>query len=370
VKENTLKYQIAISLIPGVGNITAKKLIAYSGSIEGVFRESKRNLLKIPGIGDYLAQSITKKDVLSKAEKEIEFTQKYNITTYFYLNKNYPERLKHCEDAPVILFVKGNVNLNHLKILSLVGTRNATPYGKERCYQLVSELIERNHDVLIISGLAYGIDVAAHRAAMKNNLQTVAVLGHGLNTIYPSVHRSVAKEIVNKGALLTEFASNEQPERNNFVKRNRIIAGLSDATIVIESGITGGALITADIANSYNRDVFATPGRVKDKYSAGCNRLIKTNKAALIEGVSDLEYLLGWESQPAREKPAQKKLFQPLTTEEEKIIEILKETGEFTIDQICHKIELPVSKISPILLNLEFSGMIKSLPGKVYTLTF
>lgn len=369
MEENNLRYQIAISLIPGVGSITAKKLIAYSGSIEGVFKESKKTLLKIPGVGGLLAQNITKQDVLLKAEKEIEFIQKYNIKSYFYLSNDYPERLKHCEDAPVILFAKGNISLNHPKILSIVGTRNATSYGKERCNQLISEIVERNHDPLIISGLAYGIDITAHRAALKNNLQTVAVLGHGLNTIYPSLHRSVAKEIINHGALVTDFISVEQPEKNNFVKRNRIIAGLSDATIVVESGITGGALITADIANSYNRDVFAFPGRVKDNYSAGCNRLIKANKAALIEGVSDIEYLLGWESHPSGKRPVQKKLFQKLTAEEENVMKILNEAGELTIDQICLKIKLPVSKVSPILLNLEFSGMVLSLPGKVYTLT-
>jgi len=368
MEENNLRYQIAISLIPGVGSITAKKLIAYSGSIEGVFKESKKTLLKIPGVGGLLAQNITKQDVLIKAEKEIEFIQKYNIKPYFYLSNDYPERLRHCEDAPVILFAKGNINLNHPKILSIVGTRNATSYGKERCNQLISEIAERNHDPIIISGLAYGIDITAHRAALKNNLQTVAVLGHGLNTIYPSIHRSVAKEIINHGALVTDFISVEQPEKNNFVKRNRIIAGLSDATIVVESGITGGALITADIANSYNRDVFAFPGRVKDNYSAGCNRLIKTNKAALIEGVSDIEYLLGWESHPSGKRPVQKKLFQKLTAEEENVLKILNEAGELTIDQICLKIKLPVSKVSPILLNLEFSGMVLSLPGKVYTL--
>jgi DNA processing protein len=362
---NLLKYKIGISMIPGIGCITAKKLIAYTGSIEGVFKEKRKSLLKIPGIGKVLADEIINNTVLHDAEKEIEFIEKYKITPLFYLDPEYPERLKRCSDSPVMLYIKGTVNLNHQKILSIVGTRSATHYGKNICEKLVSKLAEAGHDPIIVSGLAYGIDVCAHKAALKNNLLTIAVLGHGLKSIYPSLHANIAREISKHGALVTEFTSEVIADRPNFVKRNRIIAGLSDATIVVESGEEGGALITADIANSYNRDVFAVPGRTDDKVSKGCNKLIKTNKASLIENVEDLEYLLGWETQQ-KNKVIQKELFVKLDIDEQKILDIIQQNGEIPIDSICFKSDMPVSKVSPLLLNLEFAGIVKSLPGKVY----
>lgn len=363
-----LVCKIGISLIPGVGSITAKKLIEETGSIEGMFSESETNLKKIPGIGSRLAKSIKSQANLERAEKETEFITKNHIRTYFFLDPDYPERLKHCTDAPVVFFLLGNAYPDHTKILSVVGTRNATHRGRELCNQLISDISDRGHDVLIVSGLAYGIDISAHKAALENNLKTIAVLGHGLSTIYPSVHKSVARKIISQGGLLTEFLSDEKPERNNFVKRNRIIAGLSDATIVVESGSTGGALITADIANSYNRDVFAFPGRIKDPRSAGCNRLIKTNKAALIEGIHDLEYIMGWETIARQKKPVQKELFRNLSAEESAIISLFKVDEHYTIDQISSRSGMPVSKVSPVLLQLEFAGLIRSLPGKIYTL--
>ncbi len=368
LENNSLKYKIGISLIPGIGCITAKKIIAYIGSVEGVFKEKERTLLKIPGIGKNLSREIVNQNILDKAEQEVEFISKYNINTLFYLDKEYPERLKHCEDAPVMLFIKGKADLKQSKIISIVGTRSATKLGKEICNNLVKDLADRGHNVIIVSGLAYGIDVCAHKAALKNNLKTLAVLGHGLDTIYPSLHKSIARDIANQGALITEFLSKSNPDRENFIKRNRIIAGLSDATIVVESGIKGGALITADIANSYNRDVFAFPGRINDKFSAGCNRLIKINKAALIESVNDIEYILGWDVSAKISAPKQRKIFVELTEEEKIIIDFLKEKGEIDIDLISLETKLPVSKVSSILLNLEFSGLIKSLPGKVYAL--
>lgn len=367
--DDLLKYQIGISLIPGIGSINAKKLIAYTGSIEAVFKEKKKNLVKIPGIGDVLAESIVNQDILNEAEKEIEFINRYEINHLFYLEADYPARLKNCEDGPVILFYKGDVDFNQAKVLSIVGTRNATDYGKECCNKLIDDLKTRNHNILIVSGLAYGIDICAHRAALRNSLETVAVLGHGLATLYPSVHKATAKEITKQGALVTDFVSNTQPDRNNFVKRNRIIAGLADATLVVESGIKGGALITADIANSYNRDVLAFPGRANDNYSQGCNWLIKSNKASLIENVEDLEYILGWDS-PGTEKPAvQTELFAEISPEEKRILDILRESSELPIDLICIHSEMPMSRVSAMLLNLEFAGLVRSLPGKVYRLS-
>lgn len=363
-----LKYKIALSLIPKIGHITAKKLVSYVGSFEGVFRETKKNLIKIPGIGSILAESIVNSEVISKAEEEIEFIKANKITPVFYLDKNYPERLKHCDDAPILLYTIGNVDLNTRKILSVVGTRKATTEGIAFCEKLIKDLKVRNHNPIIVSGLAYGIDAAAHRAALHNNLFTIAILGHGLDIIYPASHKKLAKEIINYGMLITDFPSKSIRDKNNFIKRNRIIAGLSDATIVIESGKKGGSLVTADIANSYNRDVFAVPGRVSDIYSQGCNNLIKTNKAAMLTSIEDLEYIMGWESEEENKKIIQQDLFVNLSDEELKITEILKNYKVLPIDSICLKCNMPTSKVSPILLNLEFMGVVKVLPGKMYKL--
>ncbi len=366
MQTDNLKYKIGIGLIPKIGPVLAKRLVAYCGSIEGVFREKNRNLSRIPGIGHKIASYIVDNDVMEKAENEIEFLTDNNIHPLFFLDENFPERLKHCIDAPVIIFVKGNANLNRQKILGIVGTRNATRYGREMCCKLIEDLARNNHDVLIVSGLAYGIDICAHKAALANRLETLAVLGHGHAVIYPRVHTGIASQIVSQGALISDFLSHERPERNNFIKRNRIIAGLSDAIVVVESGEKGGALITADIANSYNRDVFAFPGRVNDRFSAGCNRLIKTNKAALIESYKDLEYILGWESDQTVFRDPQKKIIFDLKDDESKVLnEIEKNTG-ISIDQISLNCNLPVSKVSALLLNLEFNGLIRSLPGKMY----
>jgi DNA processing protein len=294
------------------------------------------------------------------------FLEKNGIKSYFLLDKEYPERLKHCEDSPIIMYFKGNANLNKQKIISIVGTRNATQYGKEHCNELVKNLQINGHNPLIVSGLAYGIDICAHKAALKNNLSTIAVLGHGLRTLYPASHKKFAREIIDSGGLLTEFSGKAKLDPSNFVKRNRIIAGMADATIVVESGAKGGSLITADIANSYNRDVFAFPGRVNDKQSIGCNRLIKTNRAALIENINDLEYMLGWEKH--KKQAIQKQLFIELSADEQTVVDALKAEENSSIDIICLKTNFPMSKVSSILLKLEFSGLVKSFPGKIYKL--
>ncbi len=358
-------------MIPKIGSINAKKLIAYCGGVEAVFKQSKKALLKIPGIGDCLATEISNQKILSKAEQEIEFINKFDIKSHFYLDSEYPERLRQCEDCPIVLFVKGKteINFNREKFISIVGTRKATDYGKQVCEKLISGLSEKGYNPIIVSGLAYGIDIIAHKSALKNNLQTFAVLGHGLDSMYPTAHRNVAKEIFETGALITDFPSKTKFDRNNFIKRNRIIAGLSDATIVIESGEQGGALITADLANSYNREVFAVPGNVGAKYSQGCNQLIKANKAALIETPEDIEFFLGWEPVNTQRQPKQITLFSELTAEEQIIVDYLKTVEHESIDLICIKTQLPVSKVSSLLLNLEFAGMVKSKPGKVFSLS-
>ncbi len=360
------KYLIALGMIPRIGIITAKNLIAYTGSPEAIFKQKRSMLRKIPGIGEGLAEIIFKSDVMKKAEEELAFIKKNDIKLTTYLDENYPERLKNCVDAPLVLFHKGNANLNCRKILSIVGTRNATREGVKNCNKLIDDLAENHHPVTIVSGLAYGVDITAHKASLKKNMPTIAVLAHGLHMIYPSIHRRYAREIIDNGMIISEFSSQTSVDRNNFIRRNRIIAGLADATVVVESGAKGGALITADIANSYNRDVFAFPGRVNDQYSLGCNKLIKTNKAALIENVKDIEYVMGWEKKC--DKPVQKKIFNHFSPDEEEILSCLKEKEELTIDQIGMILNKPASKISPLMLNLEFSAAVKCLPGKVYCL--
>lgn len=364
-KDSEILYKIGLSFINGIGSINAKKLIAYVGSAEGIFKEKKHNLQKVPGIGNLLSGEIVSTQALKNAEKEIEFMTKHNIQYFFYSDNNYPRRLKQCEDSPVVLYYKGNCMLDYDKVISIVGTRRATPYGLENCKNLISELADKGHKILIVSGLAFGIDVSAHKNAIKFGLETVAVLGHGLNLIYPAVHRNIAKEIINQGGILTELPSSAVLDPAHFVKRNRIIAGLADATIVIESGNKGGSLITAELANSYNRDVFAFPGRNNDKLSEGCNHLIKTNQAALIESASDIEYLMGWQIN-TKQKLVQSQIFVELNPEEQKIIDLLKEHGKTPIDIISGIAQFPVSKVSSILLKLEFSGLVVSLPGKIY----
>ncbi len=361
----SLLHCIALSLVPGVGDVAAKKLVAYCGSPEAVFKAKKSHLLKIPGLGEITANSILNQNVFARAEKELTFIERQKIKPLFYLDDAYPKRLKHCSDSPTMLYFKGNANLNSEKIVSIVGTRNASEYGKKITQQLVSEL--KQHEVSVVSGLAYGIDICAHKAAVQQQLPTIAVLAHGLDRIYPPAHKSTAEKMLENGGWLTEFLSETNPDRENFPKRNRIVAGMSDAVVVVEAAITGGALITAEIANSYNRDVFAVPGKLEDAYSAGCNRLIKTNKAALLESAKDIAYLLNWD-QVNKQAIAQQRLFIDLNAEEQKLVDVLKEKGNVAIDELCFHSEFTLSKVAGLLLNLEFNGVIKSLPGKVYQL--
>lgn len=360
-----LKHQIAVTLIPGIGDIVGKKLVAYCGGPEAVFSQKKQQLRKIPGIGEKLISSITSNQLLDRAEAEMHFIERFNIKPLFYLDKGYPERLKHCPDSPIMLYYKGTADLNTEKIISIVGTRHATEYGKEICEKIINGL--SNSNALIISGLAYGIDTCAHKNAIKFGLETVGVLAHGLDRIYPSLNRPMAEKMIHQGGLLTDFLSKTKPDRENFPKRNRIIAGISDATVIIESGNQGGALITADIANSYSRDVFAIPGRIGDKYSDGCNQLVKTNKAALVQSAGDIIYMMGWED-TTKATGKQKKLFYNPTAAEQVIIDILKERGTSSIDLLCQKAGMTINKVAPILLNLEFQEVIRSLPGKMYRL--
>ena len=365
MSEVLLKHKIALGLIPRIGDINARKLVSHFGSVEAIFHEPYRNLIKIPGIGSGIAKCISERSYLDTAEKEAEYVIKNNIRTYFYLDNDYPFRLRQCDDSPVVFFFMGTSDLNANKVLSVVGTRNATIRGREWCEKIIGGLAAGHPDLIIVSGLAYGIDIASHKAALANNLQTIGVLGHGFKTTYPSAHFSTAKAMLRNGGLLTDFLSDALPERNNFLKRNRIIAGLSDATLLVESGVKGGALITADIANSYNRDVFAVPGRPDDQWSAGCNSLIKNNKAALVESSDDIEYFLNWKSE--KSKPSiQGTLFCDMDENEKKIYEALVKEGEMTMDNICRSLDIPIQKLSSMLLQMEFKGIVKFYPGNLY----
>jgi DNA processing protein len=365
--QDDLFYKIALSLVPGIGGVLARNLLAYTGSAAKVFSEPYNSLVKIPGIGEVNAMRIKKNEVFKKAEAELEFIRKYTINVDFYTDKNYPRRLKPCPDAPIILYKKGNLNLDEQRVISIVGTRNATEYGKGICDQLIQAFAERKYNVLVVSGLAYGIDIHAHKTALKYNIPTAGVVGHGLDKIYPSLHAETARKMVEIGGLVTDFSSRTKIEPPNFIRRNRIIAGLADATIVVESAEKGGALITAEIASSYNRDVFAFPGRVDEPYSRGCNQLIRVNGANLIQGIDDLEYFMGWETSE-KGIAVQSVLFADLNTEEEQIVELLKTEGELFIDQISSTMKLPGSKISSLLLNMEFKNILVALPGKMYKL--
>lgn len=361
-----LIYKIALTLIPGVGSVNGKSLVAYCGGVKAVFMEKKRALLKIPGIGEQTVNALANHNVFERAEEELRFIEKNKIIPLFYLDKEYPIRLKQCHDSPLLLYYKGTADLNAPKVVAMVGTRKATEYGRDMCRKIVEGLLE--HNVLIVSGLAYGIDTWSHKAALDYKLETIGVLGHGLDRIYPFANRSLAEKMAESGGLLCEYMSNTTPDRENFPMRNRIIAGMSDATIVVEAGSTGGALITAEIANSYNRDVFAVPGRLGDPHSEGCNKLIKINKAALIQSAKDISYLLNWDDLNVKKNTVQRQLFLTLTPDEELIVNVLKEKGDLDIDTLLIESKILPAKAASILLNMEFEGVLRCLPGKVYRL--
>jgi len=361
-----LIYKIALTLIPGVGSVNGKSLVAYCGGVQAVFMEKRRALLKIPGIGEQTVNALVNHNAFGRAEEEMAFIEKNNIKPLFYLEKDYPVRLKQCYDSPLLLYYKGEADLNAPKVVAMVGTRKATEYGRDMCRKIIDGL--QAHGALIVSGLAYGIDTWSHKAALDSNLPTVGVLGHGLDRVYPYANRSLAEKMMESGGLLCEYMSNTLPDRENFPMRNRIIAGMCDATVVVEAGESGGALITADIANSYNRDVFAVPGRIGDPHSEGCNKLIKINKAVLIQSAADISYLLNWDEVKLPKTNIQRQLFVTLTAEEEIIVNVLKEKGDLDVDTLMLETKLLPAKAASILLNMEFEGIIRCLPGKVYRL--
>lgn len=363
--DESLKYQIALSLVPGIGPVLAKNLVSYCGGVREVFNRSKIQLERIPGIGPERAGMIRHSIIMKRAEEELVFIRKYGIKSLFYLDKAYPQRLSHCVDAPILMYFKGDCDLNAGRFIAVVGTRHATSYGREVTEKTIADLAA--FGVTIVSGLAYGIDIIAHRAAMEAGLGTVAVTAHGLDRIYPSLHKCTAEKMTMKGGVLSEYISGTMPDRENFPARNRIVAGMCDATIVVESAQRGGALITADIANSYNRDVFAFPGRIHDAFSQGCLSLVKENKAMLVCSADDIAKALNWDIEGPLKKPeksVQLNIFTSLSEEEQRILNRLRESKLLHIDELALSLSVPLGKLSSILLRLEFEGLIRALPGK------
>jgi DNA processing protein len=367
ISENAgeLFYRMALALVEGVGPQTSKTLIAHCGSAENIFKEKERLLWKIPDVGKVRARAVKSFKLFDRVEKELEFIEKNHVDVFSFTNDHFPYRLKQCPDSPLVIFKKGNINLNHKRVVAIVGTRYATGYGK----QITKEIIEglKALDVIVISGLAYGTDINAHRDSLRENIPTAAVFAHGFDTIYPGVHDGTAHEMLDNGGWVTDFMSGTIPERENFPKRNRIIAGLSDAVIIVEAAARGGALITAEYANSYNRDVFAVPGNLKNTFSVGCNNLIKTHKAALLQSADDVKYIMRWDDQQKSEM-VQKNLFIPSSPDEEKVYEYLRSNGKTGIEELAVKNLISQGLLAAILTTMEMDGIVKAFPGKAYEL--
>ncbi|MDR2083794.1 MAG: DNA-processing protein DprA [Bacteroidales bacterium] len=363
MNEETL-YTIAVTLLPNVGAINGKRLISHCGCAKDVFKEKKNSLLKIQGISNGIIDGMNNKEIFFRAEREMRFMEKNSVRAISYFDSNYPVRLKRCIDSPVILYVRGNILPEKERMLTVVGTRNASDYGNRICEKIIFEISD--YDIGIISGLAYGIDTEAHRNSLKYGLDTFAVLGHGLQTVYPAKNLNLARNIESYGSLISEFISETKPDRENFPQRNRIIAGLCDAVLIIEAAEKGGALITVEIAGSYNKDVFAVPGRVNDKYSTGCNKLIKNQQACMILSGSDIIENMNWDNKISK-RVIQQNLFYELNEIQNEIVEFMRNNSSgCDIDNISDKLNIPIGRLSCELLDLELKGVLHCLPGKVY----
>lgn len=362
--DNDLLYRIALTFVKDVGAITARKLVSHFGDAEQIFNASLKELKAVSGLGEVRSKAFKDPEILQRAEEEIKYISENNINTYWIGEAEYPKRLRECPDAPVLLYSKGVANLENEKVVAVIGTRKYTDYGQRACEDLIEGL--KQYGVLIVSGLAHGIDTIAHKAALVNNLPTVGVLGHGLDRVYPASNKKLANDMLEQGGLLSEYPSGTIADRNHFPMRNRIVAGLSDVTVVVESDIKGGALITARLADSYNRDVAAFPGRVYDNKSRGCNELIRTNIAAMITSADDLLELMNWDE--VGKKPMQKQLFLNLSSEEQAVFDVLKDRDNVHADELLHQCKLSNSQLAATLLQMEMQGLVKALPGKFYRL--
>jgi DNA processing protein len=363
MNEQELFSLLALQKVELVGDVVAKKLLNHFESASRIFQAKANKLASIDGIGSVLIKNLKDKSVFQKAEAELKFIQDNDIDVHYFKENSYPEKLKHCFDSPILMFSGGKINLQQPRIISIVGTRQVTSHGAEFCRNLIAEIAPLNP--IIVSGFAYGVDIVAHQAAMEHNLQTIGVLAHGLNQIYPASHKKYCKKMEANGGFMTEFWSSSNPEKENFVKRNRIVAGMTEATIVIESAERGGSLITAMLANDYNRDVFAVPGRITDKFSLGCNNLIKTQKANLLTSAADLIYMLNWDIKEST-KGVQKQLFVDLLADEQIVYDYLLQKGKELMDTIALDCGFPIYVLSGMLLNMELKGVIRPLPGKLF----
>ena len=364
-------YTLALTRIPGLGQLGACNLVRTLGSASAIFRQRNELPSLVPGVTDKLVKALDCPEAIKRAEEELMFAEKNQIQCITFNDERYPSRLRECEDAPLALFYRGNARLDSLRVISIVGTRHATAYGEDLCNSFVRDLKELCPDVLIVSGLAYGIDIHAHRAALQYGFPTVGVLAHGLDRIYPAAHRKTAIAMMDQGGLLTEFMSGTNPDRQNFVKRNRIGAGMSDATIIVESAAKGGALITAELAESYHRDCFAFPGKTTDIYSAGCNKLIRNNRAALLLSAEDFVETMGWATSASKTSPKaiQRELFPDLNEEESKVVDILQQCSEgMQVNQLVVEADIPINRMSALLFELEMKGVVRALAGGVYRL--
>jgi DNA processing protein len=365
LEEEKLLAILRLQKCKAVGDILAKKLIVNVGDVSQIFKEKAISLSKINGIGNHVLKNLFNEENLKLATQELKYIKDNAVSYSYFLEDDYPNNLQHCIDSPILLFKDGNLDLSNQKIISIVGTRNMSSYGRDFCNKLIEDLAQYNP--IIVSGFAYGVDICAHKAAVKNNLQTIAVLAHGLEQIYPKAHKKYINQVNENGGFLSEFWHNEAPLRENFLKRNRIVAGISKATIIIESAVKGGSLVTADIANSYNKDVFAVPGRTTDLYSKGCNNLIKNNRAFLLNSAEEIVKMLNWD---LNEKPKtiQPQLFLELNENEQKIYDLLHKKGKQLLDVISLECNIPIYQLSAILLQMELKGVSKPLPGKMFEL--
>jgi DNA processing protein len=368
VKDEQWIHRIALAMLKGIGPVNARNLVAYCGGVDAIFtdRKLKQLLDKVPGIGPKLKASISDRTVLQRAERELEYVRKQGIRMYFYQDPEYPGRLRQADDAPVLLYAKGSAGLDAARMVSIVGTRSPSDGGRRLCAELVEGLQATN--ATIVSGLAYGIDIVAHRTALKAGLPTIGCVAHGLDKLYPAEHMATARAMLDQGALVSELPGQSPFAPGNFPARNRVIAGLSDCTIVVESGPKGGSLITADIANSYDREVLAFPGRPTDAQSEGCNRLIQQNKAMLVTSAQDVITLMEWANTTKRKAPVQAALFHELQPEEQALVDIIRARGKVDIDTLCAEGRMAQGRAAGLLLGLEFNGVVRSLPGKMYTL--
>ena len=361
-----LTWRIAFASLQGMGVDPSRKLLDVVGTEENFFAMSEKELRQLTRGRSKIYSDNYRREVLQRALREEAFVREHGIAATYYTDKGYPRRLLEAPDAPAMIYTLGKCDLESSHIISVVGTRHATQYGTRFCDTLIGELAKRLPDLVVVSGLAYGIDIAAHRAALKHGVSTVAVLPRGLNHIYPAMHRNDAVAIAKRGGmLLTDYTSQDAVQKSNFLARNRIVAALSDCTVIVESAGSGGALVTASLAMSYNRDVMAVPGRCGDEFSTGCNKLIATNKAALITGADDLMAAMRWEG--VNQEPHQLDLFPELSKEEQAVVDAIRERGKVHLNTLADALRLPVYKLMSILVELDCKNVIATLPGCRYT---